>query len=199
VIAGAVASNEAVHVRDAAYDIVLLAHVLAAAAGLVAVLLAGGYAWALLRTGLSSETVRRYYRPGVNWAGRVVFLVPVLGLALMGMSHGDWSFDDAWIVVGLGLWALVAVTAEMALWPVERRLQEAVAAAGPGNRPADGRDPAAGERTVAVVPVVERGVVPVAGPAPSAGLRRECRRVVVISSGLAVLLIAAAWVMVAKP
>ena len=88
---------------------------------------AGAYAWALRRSGPGSEPVRRYYRPGVNWAGRVLFLVPVLGVALMAMSHGDWSFGDGWIAIGLALWAGVAVVAEMALWPAERRLQEAVA------------------------------------------------------------------------
>ncbi len=91
----------ATHARDAAYDLVLLAHVLAAVVGLGAVVLAGAYALALLRSGPESEAVRRYYRPGVNWAGRVLFLIPVLGLALMAMSQGDWSFADGWITIGL--------------------------------------------------------------------------------------------------
>ncbi len=44
----------------------------------------------------------------------------------MALSHGDWSFSDGWITIGLALWALVAVLAEMYLWPAERRLQAAV-------------------------------------------------------------------------
>ena len=117
----------ATHARDAAYDVVLLAHVVVAVVGLGAVVVAGAYALVLRRSGPGPESVRRYYRPGVNWAGRVLFLIPVLGLALMALSHGDWSFDDSWITVGLGLWTVVAVVAEMALWPAERRLQVAVA------------------------------------------------------------------------
>ena len=70
--------------------------------------------------------MRRYYRPGVNWAGRVLFLVPVLGVGLVAMGHGEWSFSDGWILAGFVLWAAVGVGAEMALWPAERRLQEAV-------------------------------------------------------------------------
>ena len=81
--------------RDAAYDMVLLAHVLSALVGLGAVVVAGAYALALGRSGPGSEAVRRYYRPGVNWAGRVLFLVPVFGVALVAMSQGDWSFSDA--------------------------------------------------------------------------------------------------------
>ncbi len=39
------------HARDAAYDVVLLGHVLAAAVGLGAVVVSGAYALALLRSG----------------------------------------------------------------------------------------------------------------------------------------------------
>jgi hypothetical protein len=119
----AVSSN-----RGAAYDLVLLAHVLAALVGFGAVGVAGVYALILLRRGPVSESVRRYYRPGVNWAGRILFLVPVLGVVLMVMSRGEWSFDDAWIGIGLVLWAAAAMAAEMVLWPAERELQTLVAA-----------------------------------------------------------------------
>lgn len=112
--------------RDAVYDIVLLAHILSALVGFGAVVVAGGFAHALSRSGPDSEPVRRYYRPGVNWAGRVLFLVPVLGVILVALSHGEWSYSDGWIMAGLGLWAVAGVGAEMALWPAERRLQEAV-------------------------------------------------------------------------
>jgi len=112
--------------RDAAYDLVLLAHVLSALVGFGAVVVAGGFALVLGRSGPASEPVRRYYRPGVNWAGRILFFVPVLGAVLVALSHGEWSYSDGWIMAGLGLWAVAGVGAEMALWPAERRLQEAV-------------------------------------------------------------------------
>jgi hypothetical protein len=114
------------HARDAAYDLVLLAHGLSALIGIGAVVVAGLCALALIRSGPSSEALARYYRPGVNWAGRVLFLVPVSGVALIAMSHGDWSYSDGWVSTGLVTWAFVAVVAEMALWPAERRLQVAV-------------------------------------------------------------------------
>jgi len=120
----AVSSN-----RGAAYDLVLLAHVLAALVAFGAVAVAGLSALTLLRTGASSESIRRYYRPGVNWAGRILFLVPVLGVALVAMSGGAWSYADGWIGLGLALWAVAASAAEMVLWPAERQLQEAVTGA----------------------------------------------------------------------
>ncbi len=115
------------HARDAAYDVVLLAHVLSALIGLVVVVVAGAYALALRRSGPPSDTVCRYYRPGVNWAGRTLFLVPVLGVALMAMSGGDWSYADGWVFGGIVLWAGAAILAEMVLWPGERALQGEVA------------------------------------------------------------------------
>ena len=172
------------HTRDAAYDVVLLAHVLAAVIGLGAVMVSGAYAWALLRSGSGSEAVRRYYRPGVNWAGRVLFLIPLLGLALMGMSHGDWSFSDGWVLGGLALWMGVAVVAEMALWPAERRLQGLVARGPGGAGGASGMLP---------------GVASPSEPEPGPGLRSECLRVMGMAAALAVVLLVAAVMMVAKP
>ncbi len=115
------------HARDAAYDVVLLGHVLTALVAFGVVALAGGYALALRRAGPPSEAVRRYYRPGVNWAGRALVLVPVFGVALMAMSGGDWSYADGWVLGGILLWVAAALVAEMVLWPGERALQVEVA------------------------------------------------------------------------
>ncbi|MHB1710653.1 MAG: hypothetical protein ACYCV7_04525 [Acidimicrobiales bacterium] len=114
--------------RDAVYDIVLLAHVLAAMIGFGAVGVAGIYAVMLGLRGPASESVERYYRPGVNWAGRIIVVVPVLGFVLLGMNSGPggYSVSDGWVVTGLILWTVAAVAAEMVLWPTERRLQQLV-------------------------------------------------------------------------
>jgi hypothetical protein len=178
----------ATHARDAAYDVILLAHVLAAVVGLGAVVIAGANAWALRRSGPETEALRRYYQPGVNWAGRILFLVPVLGFVLMAMSHGDWSFSDSWITVGLALWAVVAVGAELYLWPAERRLQAAVAAI-PELEPREGEGESA----------LDRGTGPPAAGGTGTDLRAECLRVTWLVGLFAVALIVAAVVMVAKP
>jgi len=126
-IAGWVLTGAAGPARSPAYDLVLLAHVLSALVGFGAVVVSGLFALAFQRSSPPTEAARRYYRPGVNWAGRVIYLVPVLGAALIAMSQGDWSYSDHWVAIGLGLWGFAAVVAEVALWPAERRLQAVVA------------------------------------------------------------------------
>jgi hypothetical protein len=117
----------------AAFDVVLLLHVGCAVAGLVTTATAAATA-ARLRRLLGSaaplpEPLRRYFRPGVNWAGRLVYGVPVFGFALLAMSQGAYALGDGWVLAGLGIFAAVVLLAEGVLWPTERRLQAAIAAA----------------------------------------------------------------------
>lgn len=160
----------AANARNAGYDVILLAHVLAAVVGFGAVVVAGGYALALQRSGGDSEAVRRYYRPGVNWAGRILFLVPILGAVLIAMSHGEWSYSDGWVEIGLALWAFAALVAEMLLWPAERGLQHLLAEPGPE-----------GDR------------------ARSDQMHSLCQRVAGLAALLFTVLVVGAAVMVAKP
>jgi uncharacterized membrane protein len=159
----------------AAFDIVLLLHVACVLAGLATTSTAAATARRLRRHAGSSaplpEAVRRYFRPGVNWAGRTVYGVPVFGFALIAMSEGAYALGDGWILAGLGLFVLLAVVAESAMWPAERRLQHALSAAGTGSdqapaAPALRVDAATLERSAAVVLVllVAGSVVMIAQP-----------------------------------
>lgn len=174
------AAMASAHESSAGYDIVLLAHVLTAVVATVAVAVAGGSALALraaLGRGNSvSDALRRYYRPGVNWPGRLLMAVPVLGGALVVMSGGQWRWGDLWVVLGLVLWASAAVLAEVVLWPAERQIQVALAK----------NDP-----------IGDTAQAPHAD-GPSA-IRTLCLRTGVVAMALVLLLVVAATVMVAKP
>ena len=130
--------------------------------------------------------VVRYYRPGVNWVGRVLFLVPVLGVALVAMSGGQWGYSDGWVTIGLGVWVVVALVAEGVLWPAERRLQEVVA-----TRDAAGRD---GDRTGRRTGGDGRCTRPPVDPAGAVPADRACW-----GSAWPCVLVAVAVLMVAKP
>ncbi len=116
----------------AAFDIVLLLHVACVVVGLVTAATAAATASRLRRLVGSSldlpEPLRRYFRPGVNWAGRAVYGVPVFGFVLLAMSQGAYALGQGWVLGGLALFAGVALVGEGVLWPAERRLQAALAA-----------------------------------------------------------------------
>lgn len=161
----------------AAFDAVLLLHVACAVVGTVTVATAAATARRLGRLTRTAaplpEPLRRYFRPGVNWAGRTIYGIPVFGFALLAMSHGAYALGDGWVWGGLVLFVALALVAEGVLWPTERRLQHAVTAAG---------TPAAGPG--------ERPLEPVA--ADAARMERA-------AVGALVLLVAATVLMVAQP
>jgi hypothetical protein len=112
-----------------AYSILLVAHVLCAVVGFGAVGLTGVQAWRARRgpDAPGAEAVRRYFRPGVNWAARLVYAVPVLGFVLLATSHGAYDAGDTWVIAGLVVWLAAAGGAELVVWPGERRIQQGVA------------------------------------------------------------------------
>jgi uncharacterized membrane protein len=118
----------------AAFDIVLLLHVACVIVGLGTVVVSGVQAARLQRmaTGPLPTTLRDYFAPGVNWAGRVLYGVPIFGFALLGMSKGAYGLGEGWVLGGLALWFLAALAAEGLLWPAERRIQTGVAAGDDG-------------------------------------------------------------------
>ena len=165
----------------AAFDVVLVLHVVCVVAGLVTVSTAAATArrlGRLVRTGVPlPETLRRYFRPGVNWGGRIVYGIPVFGFALLAMSQGAYALGDGWVLGGLALFLVVALLAEGVLWPAERRIQQALAAVG---TPSAGPDPDAAS------------AVPEAVAADAARMERA-------AAGALVLLVAATVLMIAQP
>jgi uncharacterized membrane protein len=113
---------------SALFEAVLAAHILCAVVGFGSVAVTGGYA-SLARPrpdrGAVPDAARRYFRPGPSWASRVIFLVPVFGLVLAGMSGGS-DFRQPWLWIGSGLWLFAAALAVGLVWPAERRLASIV-------------------------------------------------------------------------
>lgn len=111
------------------YSVLLLLHVGCAVVGFAAVILTGVQASRARRGphAPGADGTRRYFRPGVNWAARALYGVPVFGFALVSASGGDFAVNDGFVLAGLGLWALAAVVAEVVVWPAERRIQAVVA------------------------------------------------------------------------
>ena len=72
------------------------------------------------------EPLRRYFSPGINWAGRTVYGIPVFGFALLAMSQRCLRAGAGLGAGRAGLFAGVALVGEGSMWPAERRLQVAL-------------------------------------------------------------------------
>ncbi len=156
----------------AAFDIVLLLHVGCVVVGLVTTATAAATATRLRRLLRSPvplpEPLRRYFMPGINWAGRTVYGIPVFGFALLALSRGAYALGQGWVLGGLALFAGVALVGEGVMWPAERRLQVALTSTD-ASTPVAGsldRDAAAMSRaaTAALVLLVAGTVLMVAQP-----------------------------------
>ena len=163
----------------AAFDVVLLAHVACVLVGLATVAASTATAVRLRRllgTAVAvPEAIVRYMKPGVNWAGRLIYGIPVFGVVLLAMSHGAYSFRDDWVMSGLAIFVVVALVAEGLLWPAERRAAETLAA----------------RTQVADAPSdADRG---------DADLGRDAKIMVWAGSGTVVLLLVGTALMVAQP
>lgn len=114
----------------AAFDIVLLLHIGCVVVAFASLLVTGTQAWRA-RGGPGapgSESVARYFLPGVNWPGRALYGVLVFGFVLVVMSRGAYDLKDAFVELGLVLWIVGAGLAELVVWPTERVLQRLVSA-----------------------------------------------------------------------
>ena len=101
--------------RSALYDVVLLLHVGVVVVTVVVLISAFDAARALLANpagGDIPQTTTRYFRSGREIAGRAIYLIPVTGLALLGLSKGAFGFGDPFVGAGITLWILAAGAAE---------------------------------------------------------------------------------------
>lgn len=160
----------------AGYSILLLLHVASAVVGFGAICVTGLQASRARRgpAGPKAAAVQRYFRPGTNWVARAIYGVPVFGFALLAASGGKFDASDTFVVAGLLLWFVAAMTAEWLVWPGERRIQQTVTS--------DWSD--RDEATVR---------------APDPALVKECARVASASGLLAVVFVVAVVLMFARP
>jgi hypothetical protein len=122
-----------------AFDLVLILHVGCVVVGLVTLVASLSTAIrlrSLLRQASPfPDALVRYFRPGVNWAGRTVYGIPLFGFLLLALSHGAYGLRQVWVTSGLVILVAVVVLAEGTLWPAERRLQVALAVPFDGDAP----------------------------------------------------------------
>lgn len=149
-----------------AFDLLLVAHVAVAVIGFGSIALTGGLAWRGRHgpDGPAAATLRRFFTGRTDVVGRTVYLVPVLGVVLLALSHGTYGPGDTFVLAGAALWVGGVAVAESVVWPGARRIGVALAA-----------------------------------PPGTAWPGSVCRRVAAAALADTAVLVAASWVMFAKP
>ncbi len=160
------------------YDIGVVAHVAAGVVGFGAVAVGGYEAWRAQRlvdpTG--DTRVRRFFSSGTDWPARLIYLVPLIGLALLfGGDRADAT--KAWPWIGLTFWVAAAGLASGLCWPAERRAQRSLA---------DATEAADKEDEKAVAAAVE-------------GLRKACADMSTAAGMISICFAAAVAVMIVQP
>ena len=106
-----------------ALAVLLVLHVVAVVVGYGAVSATGAFA-RTCRTvpdPAGSERLLRFFDGTPNRAARLVFVVPLIGFALLGVEPSG-EFTRAYPWVGLTIWMVTIGIATGALWPAEERI-----------------------------------------------------------------------------
>ncbi|MEY4175880.1 MAG: putative integral rane protein [Actinomycetota bacterium] len=105
------------------YRIVLLLHIIAAIVGFGGVVLNGLYAaQSQQRPGPSGRAVSEANYSVAMVAEKFVYAVPVLGIALVLLSDGAFSFGTTWVWLSLVLYVLALGLSHSVMIPGHRRL-----------------------------------------------------------------------------
>ncbi|NNN20271.1 MAG: hypothetical protein HKL84_10555 [Acidimicrobiaceae bacterium] len=106
------------------YDVLLLAHIVCALGGFGANGLAGFYASQLYPR--PSEAATRYFGSPRFLAEKLIYLVPVFGLILIGISRGPSELAKPWVLIGIAAWIAAVAIAHSVVWPAERRVSQLI-------------------------------------------------------------------------
>ncbi len=113
--------------RSKAFDVVLVAHVLAAACALVVLLVLRAAAASAERGGDLSPAAQRTFAQRHEVAGRSVHVVVLTGAWLLAISHGAYTLTTTFVVAGLALWCVAAVALEAVGFPARADASRALA------------------------------------------------------------------------
>jgi uncharacterized membrane protein len=125
----------AINSQDDIYKVVLVLHILAAIVGFGAVFLNGVYASEMKRR-KGPEALAIYE---ANWrvskiGEYMIYAVPLLGIALVGMSDKEFEFSQTWVWLALVLYVVALSISHAVLLPSVKRigvLMREMVAAGP--------------------------------------------------------------------
>lgn len=104
------------------YDGLVTGHVVFAVIGFASVALSGVYGALARRGGSDREEAARFFASRL-WTEWFIVPVPFLGAAALATKPGGGDFSDAWVVIGIVLWALATVLLFAVVRPAEARVR----------------------------------------------------------------------------
>jgi uncharacterized membrane protein len=119
--------------RDGFYDFVLLLHLIAVVIGFGGVLLNGVYgAQAKKRPGPGGLAITEAnYFVSEKIAEKAIYIVPLLGFALVGLSDSAWEFSQTWVIASLILYVIGLANARLVLVPTQKHMIDMMQAGPP--------------------------------------------------------------------
>ena len=119
--------------RDGFYDFFLFLHLVAVVVGFGGVLLNGLYgAQAKKRPGPGGLAISEAnFFVSTKIAEPAIYLVPLFGFALIGLSDSAWSFSQTWLIASLVLYVIGLANARLVLVPTMARMIDMMRAGPP--------------------------------------------------------------------
>lgn len=129
--------------RDGFYDFFLFLHLTAAIIGFGGVLLNGLYgAQAKKRPGPGGLAITEAnYFVSTVVAEKAIYLVPLFGFGLIGLSDSVWSFSDFWIEASIVLYLVGLANARIVLVPTQAHMIDLMKEMEAGPPPSGGPPP----------------------------------------------------------
>jgi len=112
-----------------AYDMVFLAHIIAAVDTLIVFLVMRSSAQGVVR-GADATFLRKRFPNRINWAARILHVLPITGLILSLSGDKSVAITKPWIGVGILCYLAMAGHLEMRTLPQERAIAAAIDADG---------------------------------------------------------------------
>src|SRR5688500_1892069 len=133
------------------YNFFLFLHLTAVVVGFAGVLLHGLYgAQAKKRPGPGGLAITEAnYFVGTAVAEKVIYLVPLFGFALIGLSDSAWSVSDLWIEASIVLYLVGLALARIVLVPTQARMITLMQQMAAGPPPSGGPPPQAAQMEAA--------------------------------------------------
>lgn len=115
------------------FKLLLLLHIATVIVGFGGVVLAGVYNRKAMKSGSAAANISSVNFEVNKLCEYAIYLVPILGIGLVGASGGAYKFSQAWVSASFALYIVGVGIAHAVMIPSHRKLNAALASGGPSS------------------------------------------------------------------